>query len=127
MDVNPAIMDALGPGQERHYVFPVYGNGQFRYCLTEIRETDQVTCDVSVYRIYEAFTQSELDWLNENSRPHGCGHDLVSDIYWLNPIAYDLLERFRADMKRERDPFDGIDTDKLRADLDMTLNAILGR
>ena len=124
-DINPAIMGLLAPGQERHYVFPVYDNGKVFFCLTEMRDTDQETCEITVYRIFEAFTEEELDWLNENCSPSGCGHELVSWLYWLNTIAYDLIQAYLEGQKQ--DPFDALDPVELRTDLDNTLNNILGR
>jgi hypothetical protein len=127
MDVcASAIMGALLPGQERHYVCPVYIHKGIFYCLTEIRETDSQTGQDAYYRLYEAFDNDELDWLNEHSRPCEGAHALVSWNYWQDPVAADLVDAFRATMP-PRDPFDAIDTAELRADLDKTLAAILGR
>jgi hypothetical protein len=127
-DINPAIMGLLAPGEERHFVFPVYEHMGVYFCLTEMREPDPQTGEADFYRIFESLTENELDWLNENCHPSG-GHELVSQMYWRNPIAYDLIQAFLED--QERDPSGAQAQAEVPGfapgEIDSFINEILGR
>jgi hypothetical protein len=114
----------LAPGHVRHFIYPVYLDDRGFYgCLTEIWETRD-DGQVTSYRVIEDYPQDELLQI-AGLMTDGCNHGLVSWEYYGNGIAQDLY--FTLTAIEDQEPTPALDPVNLRADLDKTLNNILGR
>jgi hypothetical protein len=141
--MSGSSMLKLPEGHERHYVYPIktVSDGSLYLCLVEIRMVCQEHGDFEFYRVFEAYSDTDLKWVNWNLQASGCDHEIVSWSYWHDAIANDLMHRIMddddTDYGYELIPAvslsdavpEAIDLDPkaLRADLESTLDQILGR
>jgi hypothetical protein len=114
----------VAPGHVRHFIYPVYLDDRGFYgCLTEIWETDAAG-HVTSYRVIEDYPQDELLQI-AGLVTDGCNHGLVSWEYYGNGIAQDLY--FTLSEIEDQVPTLDLDPVDLRAELESTIDQILGR